>query len=142
MVRAVAIASALGLLAVGAVGAGPAFAAAPPVAGGVGWAASSVAGCPNIQWRVARHADGSITGIVFYSDMSGMSTVTGTEDSSGHFTATMTKGMGDGPVGTVTGTRSADGTLTAVMKGEGCANATIDIKPTKDLNALVNATGR
>ena len=141
MVRAVAIASALGLLAVGAVSAGPALAAAP-VAGYVGWAPSSVAGCPNIQWRVARHADGSITGIVFYSDMSGMSTVTGTEDSSGHFSVTMKNGMGNGPVGTVEGTRSADGTVEATMKGEGCANATISIKPVKDLNALVNATGR
>jgi hypothetical protein len=74
-----------------------------PTAGYVGWTYSSVSGCPYIEWKLARHSDGSVTGIVYYSDMSGVSTANGTVGG-GHFQLALTSSMGNGPVGTVTGT--------------------------------------
>jgi hypothetical protein len=60
------------------------------VAGFVGWQYSSVAGCPYMQWKLARHSNGQITGIVYYSDMSGVSS------QAGHFQITLTSEMGSG----------------------------------------------
>jgi hypothetical protein len=37
---------------------------------------ASVAGCPNIGWRLARHDDGTITGISYYADASGARSAT------------------------------------------------------------------
>jgi len=88
---------------------------------------ASDAGCPNIGWRLARHSDGTITGIAYYSDASGASQVTGTVDSAGTSTLQLVSSMGKGPVGTVTGQRSPNGALTADLKGEGCANQHISI---------------
>jgi hypothetical protein len=84
-----------------------------------GMTASSVAGCPNIVWRIGRGADGSLNGIMWFDDMSGLSHATGSE-SGGAFNMTLTSVMGSGPVGTVTGHIGKGATL----KGEGCANAT------------------
>jgi hypothetical protein len=95
---------------------------APPVAGMVGFAPSTVAGCPYIEWRLARHADGKITGIFWYSDLSGTSEAAGSEDSTGRFHIQVTSAVGKGPVGVVDGTRSPQGKVVAAMKGEGCAN--------------------
>jgi hypothetical protein len=92
-----------------------------PVAGISGFAPSSVAGCPNIVWRVARHADGKINGIFWFSDLSGASEAVGTEDATGHFHLQLTSAIGKGPVGVVDGTRSS-GKVVADLKGEGCAN--------------------
>ena len=88
---------------------------------------SSVAGCPNIGWRLARHSDGTISGIAYYADASGASTVTGRVDSAGKSTLTLTSMMGKGPVGTVTGQRSQNGALEADLKGEGCANEHVSV---------------
>lgn len=107
--------------------------------GFVGEAASSVAGCPKLMWRLARDGD-QVNGIVYYSDLSGLSHVTGTVDKSGHFTLTTTSVMGSGPVGTVTGQRKAaganqaSGALQATMTGEGCANMHLSMKPVANLN--------
>jgi hypothetical protein len=121
MSRVTTIVTALGLLAAGAVVGKPA-AAAVPVAGYVGWDYSSVAGCPYLEWKLARHTDGTVTGIVYYSDMSGTSQANGTIDQAGHFQLTLTSAMGNGPVGTITGTKSADGAVTATLTGQGRAN--------------------
>ncbi|HTU56060.1 MAG TPA: hypothetical protein VMF62_19005 [Acetobacteraceae bacterium] len=133
--------AAAGLIGLGVVAALPAMAAPEP--GFVGNTASSVAGCPFISWRLVNN-NGQIRGWAEYSDLSGLSYVTGTMDSNGNFTLTVTKtAIGDGPVGTVTGTRSANGRITATLKGEGCANNTVDIPPVRDMNNmnLVNQTG-
>jgi hypothetical protein len=95
---------------------------AAPIAGITGFAQSKVPGCPNINWRLARHTDGKITGIFWYSDLSGTSEASGTEDPSGHFHIQVTSSIGSGPVGVVDGTRSPQGKVVADMKGEGCAN--------------------
>jgi len=109
-------------LTLGAVVAGSAVAAPPPVAGTVGYALSTVAGCPYIQWRLARHDDGRITGRFWYSDLSGTSNAVGTIDQNGRFHTVLTSAIGSGPVGVVDGQRSPDGSVTADLKGEGCAN--------------------
>jgi hypothetical protein len=94
----------------------------PPMAGITGFAPSAVAGCPNINWRVARHPDGKITGIFWYSDLSGTSEAVGNEDATGKFQIKLTSAIGQGPVGVVNGTRSKTGKVVADMTGEGCAN--------------------
>jgi hypothetical protein len=137
MSRVTTIVTALGLLAAGAVAEKPA-AAAVPVAGYVGWAYSSVSGCPYLEWKLARHPDGSITGIVYYSDMSGVSTANGTINQAGQFQITLTSSMGNGPVGTVTGTKSADGAVTATMTGQGCANMHMHSNAVADINQYHN----
>lgn len=108
--------------------------AAAPVAGYTGTARSSVAGCPYLVWRLAKHPGGKVTGIAYYSDLSGLSMVDGSVDPEGHFTLNLKSDMGKGPVGTVTGTRKSDGSVTAQMVGEGCANMTLNIKPVQDMN--------
>ena len=140
MSRVTAIVTALGLLAAGAVIGKPA-AAAVPVAGYVGWAYSSVSGCPYLEWKLARHPDGTITGVVNYSDMSGVSMANGTIDQAGHFQVTLTSSMGNGPVGTVTGTKSANGTVKATLTGQGCANFHMDVNPVADINQYHHVAG-
>jgi hypothetical protein len=140
MNRSATIITALGLLAAG-VAAGKPAAAATPVAGYVGWAYSSTSDCPYIEWKLARHTDGTITGIVYYSDMSGVSMANGNIDQGGHFQIALTSSMGNGPVGTVTGTRSSSGATTATLKGQGCANAEIHMNPVANLNQYHEAGG-
>ncbi len=128
------VVSALTLLAAGAVVGQPA-AAAPPVVGYSGQVESSVAGCPYIIWRLARHDNGDITGIFYYSDMTGVSQATGTMDQEGHFHLTLTSSNGQGPVGTVAGEKSANGAVVATMSGQGCANAQLHFNPIANLRS-------
>jgi hypothetical protein len=131
-----------GLLGLGTLTALPATAASPDP-GFVGNTPSSVSGCPFISWRLANN-NGEIHGTAEYSDLSGISFVKGTMNPDGSFTLTLTPtSIGNGPVGTVTGTRSKDGRIMATLKGQGCANNTIDIPPVRDMNNmdLVNRTG-
>lgn len=113
---------ATGALTLGAVVIQSAVAAPPPQAGTVGYALSSVAGCPYIQWRLARHADGRITGRFWYSDLSGTSQAVGTIDQSGKFHTVLTSAIGAGPVGVIDGQVSPNGEIVADLRGEGCAN--------------------
>ncbi len=101
--------------------------------GYTGQVQSSVAGCPYLLWRLARHENGDVTGIFYYSDMSGVSQAKGAIDQAGHFQLTLTSSMGQGPVGTVAGTKSANGAVTATVSGEGCANAKLKFNPNADL---------
>jgi hypothetical protein len=112
---------AIGALALGVAASRPAV-AKTPVAGIIGQTASSVAGCPNVMWRLARHDDGTITGIFFYSDLSGTSEAKGIEDATGRFHIQLTSAMGNGPVGVVDGQRAKDGKVVADLVGQGCAN--------------------
>lgn len=121
--RKIATLLATSALALGAVVVQQAMAAGPPpVAGFTGYAPSSVAGCPYIQWRVARHDDGKITGRFWYSDLSGTSVAVGMVDPAGKFHVQLTNAIGEGPVGTIDGQRSANGQIVADLRGQGCAN--------------------
>jgi hypothetical protein len=133
MSHAAAFVSALGLLAAGAIAEKQAV-AAPPVAGYTGQMQSSLAGCPYLAWRLVRHDNGEVSGIFYYSDMSGVSTANGTISAEGQFLLTLTPSIGKGPVATVTGTRSTDGTIIAIMNGLDCANMRLQFDPTTDLN--------
>jgi hypothetical protein len=114
--------------------------------GYAGSAPSSVAGCPALVWRLARDGN-NVNGISYYADLSGLSKVTGTVDKTGKFILTLTSTMGNGPVATVTGQREAlaandwaskqaQGALEADMKGQGCANMHLNLKPVLDLNTF------
>jgi hypothetical protein len=104
-----------------------------PQPGFVGMTKASVAGCPNIGWRLARHDDGTITGISYYADASGASSVKGTYDKDGKFDLQVASTMGKGPVGTVVGQRKPDGGLVADLKGDGCANSQLTIQGVPNL---------
>jgi len=117
----------------------PASAATPQ--GFSGHAQSSVPGCPYLVWRLAMNSNGNITGISYYSDLSGVSMVKGQGDGAGHFNLVLTPSMGKGPSGTVNGTRSANGTIVADMAGEGCANMHLTMQPLTDINHWTNAGG-
>lgn len=142
MSRLATIIAVSGVIAAGVAAGNPAAAAAPPVAGYVGWAYSTQSGCPYLEWKLARHPDGTITGVVYYSDMSGVSMANGNIDQGGHFQITLTSSMGNGPVGTVTGTKYSSGATTATLKGQGCANAEIRMNPVANLNQYHEGGGR
>ena len=111
--------------------------------GYTGSAVSSVPGCPKLVWRLARDGN-NVNGIAYYSDLSGLSEVKGTVDQAGAFTLQLTSVMGNGPVATVTGhreaknplrTEEAQGGLVAEMKGAGCANMHLTMRPVYNLNS-------
>ena len=131
--RNLAIASVLSLAAAGAAIGTPAIAALPEVMGFSGATPSNVSGCPFIVWRLVNHDNGQVTGIAYYSDLSGLSKVRGMIEQSGQFRLTVTSVMDDGPVGTVSGTKSADGELNATMTGTGCANVNFHMPPPMDI---------
>ena len=83
-----------------------------------GMTASGVAGCPEIAWRIGKSPTGTLHGIMWYNDLSGLSEATGSMNGT-QFNLTLKSVMGKGPVGTVTGVEGQGATL----KGEGCANA-------------------
>lgn len=136
--RMVAVAG-VSMLAIGF--AGQSSTAAPPaVAGYNGSAHSSVAGCPDIVWRLARNG-ADVSGMAFYANMSGASNVKGTVNPQGQFELNLTSMMGNGPVGTVAGQRNRNGTTTATLTGQGCANAHIVMHPVTDINHWTNFGG-
>lgn len=121
---------------------GPVVFARAPVAGIVGSAASSTSPeCPNLVWRLARHEDGKVTGIVYYSDLSGTSSANGSVDKSGKFHLVVTPAMGNGPSGVVDGQRSPNGKVVAEMKGKGCANMHVEMNPVADIAAYTAGGG-
>lgn len=140
MKRPITTISALGLLALGASIGQPSSAAAPQMSGFVGQGASSVAGCPFIIWRLVKHDDGTVTGIAYYSDLSGLSMVNGAINKSGQFHFELKSAMGNGPVATVDGTKPAKTRATATMRGEGCANMEIKLDPVENLRLVPRAS--
>lgn len=130
-----------GVFALGA-GFGQPAHAAGPVAGYVGQAPSSVAGCPYILWRLARSDSGAISGIMYYSDASGSSMVTGTGIGTANGLHLVLKSVqGNGPTGTVTEIKSSSGKMVAKLTGEGCANMEVALTPSPNLNAYKPETG-
>jgi hypothetical protein len=89
--------------------------------------------CPQIEWTIvpiARTASGTavgpIDGVAYYSDMSGISKVSGTISAEGKISASMTSVSGNGPQGTVAGMRGAQNTHIELI-GAGCANTAFDL---------------
>ena len=125
---------AVGVLALGA-GFGQPAHAQGAVAGYVGQAKSSVAGCPFILWRLARSSTGEISGIVYYSDASGTSTAEGTGAGTANGLHLVLKSVqGNGPTGTVTEVKLPNGKMGAKLTGEGCANMQAQFPPQPNLN--------
>jgi hypothetical protein len=65
-------------------------------------------------------------GYFYWTDGSGISKAVGKANPDGTFQLTLTSIDGNGPVGTVNGQRSANGALNATLKGQGCANMTVN----------------
>ena len=131
--RNLAFALVLSFVTAGAAIGTPAIAALPEVMGFSGATQSNVAGCPFIIWRLVNHDNGVVTGIAYYSDLSGLSKVRGMIEKSGQFKLTVTSSFDNGPVGTVIGTKSGDGELNATMTGTGCANVNFHMPPPMDI---------
>lgn len=126
----------LGVLALGS-GFGQPAHAQGAVAGYTGSADSSVAGCPWLAWRLARMANGDVSGFAYYSDASGVSEVSGTSGNApGQLRLVLTSIHGKGPTGTVDVIKSPDGKLMAKLTGEGCANMEVPLRLTPNLNAV------
>lgn len=140
-------------VALGAAASFSASAAQPPVAGIAGEAPSTVAGCPYINWRLANHTDGRITGRFWYSDLSGTSVAVGKMDPTGKIHLQLTSAIGDGPVGVLNGQKTvkgtdadrskgpdadlAKGTVVADLVGPGCANFhAVELPPVHDVGSL------
>ncbi len=92
---------------------------------GVGVATPS---CPQLTWQVRRTGP-TIVGMMWYTDLSGASSMRGTMAQDGKFSVTLASVMGAGPTGNITGTRSADGALVADLDGPGCAKLHIRSVP-------------
>jgi hypothetical protein len=85
--------------------------------------------CPSVKWHIIRDNDagpGNYKGVVWFSDMSGASILTGTMSSSGVMKGTVKSVAGKGPSGTVSGRRSSQG-LSARLVGPGCSKVTVDV---------------
>jgi len=75
-------------------------------------------GCPAVKLHILR-AGSVLSGVVFYADGSGISSVTGTTDGK-TLKWTQTSVSGHGPTGEVTGNISSVGTLTLNKTGTSC----------------------
>lgn len=140
MFRSISIFSAVSLLTIGSLVGQSVQAASTPIAGYVGENPSSVPNCPYLVWRLAKHADGTITGIVFYSDLSGLSLAKGNIDQKGQFHFELTSALGEGPVATVDGMTKGRGKTAAKMNGAGCANSEVKLTPVNNLNKIPMAS--
>ena len=74
--------------------------------------------CPSANWTRVRQYEpnavsGTLSGVVFYDNGSGVSRMIGLSKPDGTFILDLTSINGNGPVGTVTGTRKADGSMTS-----------------------------
>ena len=107
------------------------------VAGYVGTANSSVAGCPWLAWRLARTDNGVVSGIAYYSDASGTSQVTGTMGTTPDSIHLVLRSVqGKGPDGTVAVTQSSDGKPVIKLTGAGCANVEVPLRGVPDMNVI------
>jgi len=99
--------------------------------------APSTPQCPSMTWHIqpfGAPGAGEWAGVVWFSDMSGISVARGNIGQDGKFTLVLTSVSGSGPTGTVTGARSADGkTLTANLDGPGCSKLRLLRLPSVDL---------
>jgi len=99
--------------------------------------APSTPQCPSMTWHIqpfGAPGAGEWAGVVWFSDMSGISVAKGNISKDGTFTLILTSVSGAGPTGTVNGTRTADGkSLTASLDGPGCSKLRLLRLPSMDL---------
>ncbi len=94
-----------------------------------GRAPSTVAGCPTLEWHILPVPEGvaaNLNGVVFYTDMSGVSAVRGAIGTDGQIVAALIPVSGNGPAGNVSGSRDANASHIK-LTGAGCANASFDL---------------
>lgn len=80
--------------------------------------------CPMVTWvihPVGNPESGDLSGVVWFTDMSGVSLARGMMDKAGQFSLALSSVSGSGPTGTVTGVRAQNGALTADLNGPGCS---------------------
>lgn len=88
-------------------------------------------GCPATEWHikpVPPTGAVTLTGVAYFSDMTGISLIKGTRGADGAISGTVTSVWGKGPSGKFTGQRSASG-VHVDLKRPGCSNHTVDIHP-------------
>ena len=127
--RKIISSSAIAALAVMAIGTGmTSVAHADGEMGYVGARSPVTPACPAFEWRVlpVPPGGGKITGVAYFSDMSGISTIKGTIGADGKITATVTSIEGKGPAGPVTGQREKNTTRVEVH-GTGCSNVALNL---------------
>lgn len=94
--------------------------------------------CPTMEWSVVpipRGVAGTVKGIIFYSDMSGVSQLSGSIAADGKIASTMKSIYGKGPEGQVTGMRGPEATHVE-LRGSGCANATFTLPRWGNVSAV------
>ena len=77
-------------------------------------------GCPGVELHVIREGS-ALSGVVFYPDGSGVSSIQGSIQQGGAFSWHQTSIKGSGPAGDVTGTVTQDGKLKAKLTGTICS---------------------
>jgi len=98
--------------------------------------ARTAPGCPHMSWHIQRvpgSQAGTLAGVAWFVDMSGVSSVRGAVNQAGAFTLTVTSVSGTGPSGTVTGTRGADGSIRASLDGPGCSKLQLLTLPSMNI---------
>jgi len=87
------------------------------------------AGCPATEWHirpVPPTGPASISGVAYFSDMSGISRIRGTRTADGAITGTVFSVSGHGPSGHFSGTRTATDTQ-VTLAGTGCSQHVVNI---------------
>jgi len=89
----------------------------------------ATASCPQLESRVipAPPAGGVTKGVMYYSDMSGVSVINSTVAADGSITGTVKSVSGNGPAGPVTGRRDKNG-VNVHVAGTGCSDINIALK--------------
>jgi len=88
-------------------------------------------GCPVTEWHikpVPQTGAVTITGVAYFSDMSGISRIQGTRTAEGAISGSVTSVWGSGPSGNFTGKRSGN-MVHVELNGPGCSTHTVDIHP-------------
>jgi hypothetical protein len=88
-------------------------------------------GCPATEWHikpVPPTGAVTITGVAYFSDMSGISLIRGARDAEGAISGNVTSVWGKGPSGKFTGQRTGN-TVHVELNGPGCSNHAVDVHP-------------
>jgi hypothetical protein len=88
-------------------------------------------GCPATEWHikpVPPTGAVAITGVAYFSDMTGISLIKGMRTAEGAISGTVTSVSGKGPSGKFTGQRTGN-MVHVELKGPGCSSHTVDIHP-------------
>jgi hypothetical protein len=100
---------------------------APSYMGGL--SSGGAAGCPTTEWHikpVPPTGAVTITGVAYFSDMSGISVISGTRTAAGTISGTVTSISGKGPSGKFTGQRTPT-SVHVDLDGPGCSHHVVDI---------------